>query len=458
MLGRRGLAGAIALTLLCTSMLLGAPATAATTGGISGNVSGPGGAIPGVEVSITNALTFETFYATTGPLGNYVRNNLPPGYYVVEFYPDPATGFIPEVYDDAASYEEATLVTVTADTTTTGINAVLEIGGSISGTVTAPPGAIDDGIVVFVGGETTDAFGLAFVESDGTFVVNALPSDTYLVQFGSFFDPTIRIEWYDNEWMVGAATAVEVTAPDATTGIDAALRRCLAPLSFTDVLMSNPFCLQIDWLVGEEITGGFLDGTYRPRNAITRGSLAAFLHRLEGSPAMPPLGPGECLFIDVCEGHLFAEPIAWMVSEELTTGYSDDTFRSGDPVSRQAMSAFIHRLVDEPSIGFVPTEDDCLFIDVCGDHPFAVPIFWMALEGIAGGYEDGSFKPGSKVTRQGMAGFLFNFESIRQLYERFGIPWGFDPLGAARGDSPDDRLEQLRKERLLERLGGRANS
>jgi hypothetical protein len=48
---------------------------------------------------------------------------------------------------------------------------------------------------------------------------------------------------------------------------------------FNDVPSSNPFHDDIDWLTDNEITEGFSDGTFRPNGNVTRGAMAAFLHR-----------------------------------------------------------------------------------------------------------------------------------------------------------------------------------
>jgi hypothetical protein len=49
-------------------------------------------------------------------------------------------------------------------------------------------------------------------------------------------------------------------------------------------------------------------------------------------------------FDDVPESHPFYEEIQWMNDTGISTGYEDGTFRPGDPVTRQAMSAFMQRL------------------------------------------------------------------------------------------------------------------
>jgi hypothetical protein len=51
--------------------------------------------------------------------------------------------------------------------------------------------------------------------------------------------------------------------------------------TFTDVPDTNPFHDEIDWLTQKGITTGFGDGTYRPGNPVTRQAMAAFLNRLD---------------------------------------------------------------------------------------------------------------------------------------------------------------------------------
>jgi len=48
-------------------------------------------------------------------------------------------------------------------------------------------------------------------------------------------------------------------------------------------------------------------------------------------------------FTDVSESHPFFEDIEFMASTGISEGFDDGTYRPGEPVTRQAMSAFIHR-------------------------------------------------------------------------------------------------------------------
>lgn len=50
------------------------------------------------------------------------------------------------------------------------------------------------------------------------------------------------------------------------------------------------------------------------------------------------------MFSDVPSGNRFHDDIAWMADTGISEGYADGTFRPSDAVTRQAMSAFMHRM------------------------------------------------------------------------------------------------------------------
>jgi hypothetical protein len=70
--------------------------------------------------------------------------------------------------------------------------------------------------------------------------------------------------------------------------------------------------------------------------------MAAFMYRLVGSPAYT--APAVSQFTDVPKSHVFFKEIHWLASKSITTGYADGSYRPGDPVTRQAMAAFLFRL------------------------------------------------------------------------------------------------------------------
>jgi hypothetical protein len=166
----------------------------------------------------------------------------------------------------------------------------------------------------------------------------------------------------DVEWLVAEGIAdgypddsFRPTAPVSRQAMAAFLHRLAgAPdheatqAPFSDVGLSHPFVHEIDWLVSEGVASGFEDGTFRPSVAVSRAAMAAFLHRMAGSPviAEPTTPP----FTDVGLGHPFVHEIGWLTDAGIADGYQDGTYRPGDAVSRGAMAAFLHRLHDDPGV------------------------------------------------------------------------------------------------------------
>jgi lysophospholipase L1-like esterase len=171
---------------------------------------------------------------------------------------------------------------------------------------------------------------------------------------------------------------------------------------FDDVSASNPFFLDVCWLVAEGITTGFQDGTYRPSSPVSRQAMAAFLYRLAGEPDVDPPASGPT-FSDVGATHPFVAEIEWAAAEGIIGGFGDGTFKPANAVSRQAMAAFMYRMVDP--VGFTPPGTPS-FLDVSAGHAFFTEIEWLRSTGITTGFDDGTFRPGSPVTRQSMAAFL----------------------------------------------------
>ncbi|NQX29707.1 S-layer homology domain-containing protein [Microbacteriaceae bacterium VKM Ac-2854] len=114
--------------------------------------------------------------------------------------------------------------------------------------------------------------------------------------------------------------------------------------SFVDVPTSHPFFREIEWMKSAGISTGTknADGTlsYNPNGAVSREAMAAFLARMSGDTIPTPTTQ---VFVDVPPSNAFYKEITWMYTTGISTGYSDHTYRPAAPVSRQAMSAFLHR-------------------------------------------------------------------------------------------------------------------
>lgn len=111
---------------------------------------------------------------------------------------------------------------------------------------------------------------------------------------------------------------------------------------FTDIAPHSNFYQEITWLHATGITTGWADGTYRPLTPVTREALASFLYRRAGSPTFAP--PAASPFTDVSPANEHYKAISWLHSMNYARGWSDGTYRPKAAVTRDAIAAFLYRM------------------------------------------------------------------------------------------------------------------
>jgi Carboxypeptidase regulatory-like domain len=172
------------------------------------------------------------FQADTGTYnGRYELSNLEPGQYLVNFGCGLSTKYADQWFSDAPSAGSAELVSV-GHGQTSGINAVLRPGGSISGVVTGRSGRPLANVCVYAfnSQERTDQFEtIGFpgpaTNSRGRYELTGLAAGSYDVAF----DPSCTefshysMQWYRNKVAQPSANAVKVRSRGVTSGIDARL-------------------------------------------------------------------------------------------------------------------------------------------------------------------------------------------------------------------------------------------
>lgn len=163
--------------------------------------------------------------------------------------------------------------------------------------------------------------------------------------------------------------------------------------------VGSPFNPEIAWNSAIGVVNGYADGTFGPDSPVTRQAMAAFLFRLIGPE--DAAAPATATFSDVPTDHPFHREIEWLVSEGIVSGYSDGTFGPSRPVSRQAMAAFLQRSSSE---GERAPSTWSTYPDVPADHAFAEEIRWLSGHGVTSGT---LFRPGDPVSRGAMAAFLY---------------------------------------------------
>lgn len=177
------------------------------------------------------------------------------------------------------------------------------------------------------------------------------------------------------------------------------------PLTGFADTVGNVFTGDIDWLAEAGITKGCnppANSLFCPDAPVTRGQMAAFLHR-----ALPDLPVSTSVDFADDNGSVFESDIEWLSATGVTRGCnppSNDRFCPDQVVTRGQMAAFLHRAL--PDLEFTGPLVD--FSDDNG-NVFESDIEWLAATGVTRGCNppaNSQFCPGAPVTRGAMAAFL----------------------------------------------------
>ena len=168
---------------------------------------------------------------------------------------------------------------------------------------------------------------------------------------------------------------------------------------FGDVESGRFYSEAVQWLADEDLTTGTSPGCFSPDRAITRGELATFLWRYAGEPSA-----GNDPFGDVPANAFYADAVAWMFDEGITTGTTATTFSPARLITRGEMATLLWRYDGED------TAPRAAFADVSANAFFADAVDWMVEEDITTGTSPSTFSPSDQLTRAQFATFLYRYE------------------------------------------------
>ena len=225
---------ALLSTFTASLLISGAPAsTAATTGSISGRVTGPTGAeLTSVTVDVFDATQADAYHpgwmAKVNADGTYTVSGVPAGTYKVRFddnsYIDGSgqyqqSAYVGQWYSNRTSYNSAQVVTVADGQTVTGKDVALVHPGTIAGHVSGPTGADLTNVAVVA----LDATGNGVfptldgqVLSDGSYTIGNIPPGTYKLQAVPRLSAYVG-QWYQNKPSFNTADGIQVSSDVSTT-------------------------------------------------------------------------------------------------------------------------------------------------------------------------------------------------------------------------------------------------
>lgn len=189
---------------------------------------------------------------------------------------------------------------------------------------------------------------------------------------------------------------------------------------------------KINYLIDEEVIFGYPDGTFKPKNSVSRKEAAAMIGRaldLENEKQ-------ETKFPDVPSDLYASGYIASATEKGIITGHTDGTFKPDDAVTRAQMAIIISRAFKLDETG------GQAFSDVSKNSYYHDAINLIASAGISVGYPDGTFRPNNELTRE-----EFSILMAKTMKSESGYvvqePGSDEEQEEPKEDKPDESMEVI---------------
>lgn len=157
--------------------------------------------------------------ARTDALGTFEARCLPPGPYKVLFHTNYRDNLLSEYWNARGSRATADPVSVAGDQTTTGIDACLSKGGSLTGRVTNAQGNGVGSIEVWAYDATQERAAMAHTRPDGGYALIGLRTGSYKILADGSSLRLVSV-WYPHAAAFEAATPLALEAGTEMSGLD----------------------------------------------------------------------------------------------------------------------------------------------------------------------------------------------------------------------------------------------
>jgi len=176
--------------------------------------------------------------------------------------------------------------------------------------------------------------------------------------------------------------------------------------TFSDVQLYEN---EIEYLVRNEIITGYLDGTFRPKEEVSRIHGVKMLLRAKRITDFTAPNPN---FTDMSPGSYGYAEVAKAVQLGIISGKTNaDGTKYFDPLGKLTRGQIAKIIVESMNY---PLRGDSFFRDVPLENGYYHYISTLVAEGVTEGYDDQTYRPNSRVTRQHFAVFI-----ARALDDRF---------------------------------------
>ena len=181
---------------------------------------------------------------------------------------------------------------------------------------------------------------------------------------------------------------------------------------FQDVILGKFYYEAIRWLHSHGIIKGMTESEFGLKEPADRAMVVAMLYRLEGEPEVT----GTSEFSDVKKGSYYEKAVIWAEQNYLVTGYPDGTFRPKQKISREELIKILYSYNEFKGKDSAGSADLSQFSDSDQLHNYAKnPMRWAIDNGIVEGYNEYGkklMKPAAETRRSEMATLLYRVHNL----------------------------------------------
>ncbi len=170
--------------------------------------------------------------------------------------------------------------------------------------------------------------------------------------------------------------------------------------TFTDVDPGKWYAEPVAWAVSEDITSGTSANTFGPNDSCARAQVVMFLWAANGRPA--PTSTTNP-FTDIQTSKYYYNAVLWAVEKGITGGAGNGTFAPDRVVTRAEFVTMLWNALEKPSVSI-----ENPFPDVVAGKWYATPVLWAYANGITSGMKDGTFGVSEPCTRAQVVTFLYS--------------------------------------------------
>ena len=175
-----------------------------------------------------------------------------------------------------------------------------------------------------------------------------------------------------------------------------------AAKDFDDVDEDDWFSDAADFASARGLMNGVSDAEFGHAVATTRSMVAQILYSLENNPDVESAKD----FVDVQDGHWYADAAAWAAEKGIVSGYPDGSFAPNDAVTREQLAVMLWRYAGSED----SDHDIASFKDSANVSDYAATaIRWAVENGLLSGKGNGNLDPKGTASRAEVAAVLMSY-------------------------------------------------